>query len=107
VSRRPPLVALVVLLLLLGLAALLAVPWEPLPGADLQGEPLRDFTAAQLAREVAFHDAIRPWSYASLLLGLAVAAVLGLTGSAPGSSAPWRGRSAVGGSGRCCSARWR
>jgi STE24 endopeptidase len=80
VSRRAPLVALAVLLLLLGVATALAVPWSPLPGADLQGEPLRDFTADQLAREVAFHDAVRPSSYASLFLGLAVAVALGLTG---------------------------
>ena len=77
--RTPLLVALVVLLLLLGLALAVAVPWTPLPGADLQGDPLRDFTPEQLAREVAFHDAVRPSSYASLVLGLVVAAALGLT----------------------------
>ena len=79
-SRRAPVVAsLVVLLLLLGAALALAVPWTPLPGADLQGDPLRDFTADQVAREVAFHDAIRPWSYGGLALGLGTAAALGLT----------------------------
>jgi STE24 endopeptidase len=80
VSRRlPPLLSLVVLLLLLGVALAVTVPWTPLPGADLQGEPLRDFNADQVAREVAFHDAVRPTSYASLALALLVAVGLGLT----------------------------
>lgn len=79
-SRRTPiLITLAVLLLALGVALAVVVPWTPLPGADLQGAPRRDFTSGQLAREVAFHDAIRPWSYASLVLGLAVAIGLGLT----------------------------
>ena len=79
-SRRTPvLITLAVLLLALGVALALAVPWTTLAGADLAGDPLRDFTSGQLAREVAFHDAVRPWSYASLVLGLAVAIGLGLT----------------------------
>ena len=63
----------------LAVALALVVPWSPLPGADLEGEPLRDFTRAELAREVAFHRAVRPWSYGSLLLGLLVAVGLALT----------------------------
>ena len=63
----------------LAVALALVVPWSPLPGADLEGEPLRDFSRAELAREVAFHRAVRPWSYGSLLLGLLVAVGLGLT----------------------------
>lgn len=79
-SRRTPVVlSLAVLLVVLGVALALTVPWTPLPGADLQGDPLRDFTPEQVAREVAFHDEIRPWGYASLALGLVVALVLGLT----------------------------
>lgn len=79
-SRRAPVaVTLLALVLLLGLALAVTVPWEPLPGAELSGDPARDFTADQQAREVAFHAAIRPWSYASLVIGLAVAAALGLT----------------------------
>ncbi len=77
--RTPVLIWLVVLLAALGVAVALAVPWTPLPGADLQGDPLRDFSREQLAREVAFHDAVRPWSYASLVLGLVLAGALGLT----------------------------
>jgi STE24 endopeptidase len=79
VSRPAPLVALAVLLVALAVALALAVPWTPLPGADLQPDAERDFTAAQIAREVAFHDALRPTSYASLVLGLVVVSVLGLT----------------------------
>lgn len=78
-SRRAPLACLLVLLLLLGAALAVVVPWTPLPGADLEGDPLRDFTQQQVAREVAFHHAIRPSSYGSLVLGLVVAAALGLT----------------------------
>jgi STE24 endopeptidase len=76
VSRRGPAVAFAVLALALGVAALLLLP-EAVPTGPV--EPDRDFTAAQRAREEAFHAAARPWAYASLLLGLAVAAVLGLT----------------------------
>ena len=64
------------------LVALLALttPWRPLDGgADLTPDPARDFTAEQIAKEDAFHDAVRPPAYASLALGLAVAALLGLT----------------------------
>lgn len=71
--------ALAVLLLALGVALALAVPWDPLPGASLAGDPARDFTPAQMAREVAFHSSIRPWSYAALVVGLVVAVALGLT----------------------------
>ena len=99
--RRPPvLVTLAVLLLALGIAAAVVVPWDPLPGADLRGTPLSDFTAAQLAREVAFHEAVRPWSYAALVTGLVVAVALGLTragsrlvGALPGG---WIGRVVLG-----------
>jgi STE24 endopeptidase len=79
VSRRAAAVsALVLVAVLLAVAAVL-VPWTPLPGASGHVDVLRDFTPAQLAREDAFHAALRPWSYASLALGLVVAAVLGLT----------------------------
>lgn len=78
-SRRAPLTALVLLLVALAVALAVAVPWTPLPGADLRPDAARDFTAAQIAREVAFHDALRPTSYASLVLGLVVVSVLGLT----------------------------
>lgn len=61
------------------LVGLLTVPLTVLPGADLAVDPLRDFTAQQLAREDAFRDQLRPPAYLSLLVGLLVAALLGLT----------------------------
>ncbi len=78
-SRRAPLVLLALLLVGLAVALAVAVPWTPLPGADLRPDASLDFTAEQIAREVAFHDALRPTSYASLVLGLVVVSVLGLT----------------------------
>ena len=78
-TRRAPALTLLVLLLVLGVALAVAVPWVPLPGADLSGDPSRDFTPEQLAREVAFHRERRPWSYAALALGLVVSVGLGLT----------------------------
>ena len=78
-TRRGPLVVLALLLVALAVASAVVVPWSPLPGADLRPDAERDFTAAQIAREVAFHDALRPTSYASLVLGLVVASALGLT----------------------------
>ncbi len=67
--------------LLLGVVVLgaLVLPWHPLPGAGGRVDVLRDFTREQLAREDAFHAALRPWAYASLAVGLAFTAFLGLT----------------------------
>ena len=95
-SRRAPAAALVLLLAALGVALALTVPWTALPGADLQPDAARDFSPAEIAREVAFHDALRPWSYASLVLGLAVAAWLGLT-RAGGRLVTWAARPFGGG----------
>lgn len=83
-SRLPAVVTLALLLLALGVALALVVPWTPLPGADLAADPARDFTAAEIAREVAFHKQVRPPAYASLGVGLVVALALGLT--------PWGAR---------------
>ncbi len=101
--RLPALVAF----LLLGAAVLVLIlvttPWHPL-GAHaprIAPDPLRDFTPADIAREVAFHRAVRPPAYAALALGLVAAAVLGLTrlgarvvDVVPG---PWAVRAALGG----------
>jgi STE24 endopeptidase len=67
--------------LLLGFAVALAVtvPWTPLPGAAPTVQVSRDFTPAEIAREVAYHREVRPPAYAGLLLGLAVAGLLALT----------------------------
>ena len=81
VPRLPALVAFVALGLLLVVLLALTTPWNPL-GANapkVPTDPARDFTAAQLAKENAYHNALRPWSLTSLALGLVVAAVLGLT----------------------------
>lgn len=78
-SRRAAALVLAGLLAALGVALALTVPWTVLPGADPVVDVGRDFTTGQVAREVAFHDAVRPPAYASLVLGLVVSAVLGLT----------------------------
>ncbi|HWH30518.1 MAG TPA: M48 family metalloprotease [Mycobacteriales bacterium] len=78
-SRVPAAVTLVLLLVALGVALAVVVPWTPLPGADLQPDAARDFTAAERAREEAYSSSVRPPAYSSLGLGLLVAAVLGFT----------------------------
>jgi len=58
------------------------VPWRTLPatpGSLVPADPARDFSAAQLLREDAFHAAVRPPAYASLLVALLAALLLGLT----------------------------
>jgi STE24 endopeptidase len=79
VSRPAVAATLVVLLGAFGVAVALVIPWSVLPGAHPQVDVARDFSTAEVAREVAYHSAIRPPAYASLLLGLVVAGVLGLT----------------------------
>jgi len=72
-------------LLLLGFAALVIfmTPWHPLPGhvpgGAAQPDAAADFTPAQIARETAYHDQIRPWGLGDLFAGLAAAALLGFT----------------------------
>jgi STE24 endopeptidase len=79
VKRSAPAVALVVLLAALAVALAVTVPWTTLPGGVPDAAATRDFSAEQIAREVAFHDQVRPWSYGALVLGLVVAGLLGLT----------------------------
>jgi STE24 endopeptidase len=79
VSRLPAAVALLLLLAALAVALAVVVPWTPLPGADVVPDAARDFSRAEVAREVAYNSAVRPPAYAALGLSLAVAAVLGLT----------------------------
>lgn len=77
--------AAVGLLLLVAFVVVVVVttPWHPLPGAVPGGhvspDAARDFTAAQIARESAYHSAVRPWSLSSLIPWLVVAIVLGFT----------------------------
>jgi STE24 endopeptidase len=57
-------------------------PWTTLPlhgVAGVRPDPSRDFTTGQLARENAYHAAVRPPAYLSFALGIVVAIVLGLT----------------------------
>ncbi|MEV4534839.1 M48 family metallopeptidase [Asanoa sp. NPDC049518] len=69
-----------VLAVALAVVVLVLVPWHrpPAPRAD-QVAALRSLPADQVAAGKAFHSALRPAGYASLLVGLAVALVLGLT----------------------------
>ena len=78
-NRAHVAITLAVLLIGLGAVLWLTVPWTVLPGAHPHVDVARDFTSAEVAREVAFHNAVRPPSYAGLVLGLVVAGVLGLT----------------------------
>jgi STE24 endopeptidase len=79
VNRLAVVVTLVVLLAGLGIALALTVPWTVLPGASPHVDVARDFTRAEISREVAYHSAVRPPAYAGLIVGLLVAGVLGLT----------------------------
>lgn len=76
--RAPTVALLACLAAALGIV-LLTVPFTVLPGAHPHVDVARDFTTAQLAREQAFHAALRPWAYTSLAVSLVVAGALGLT----------------------------
>lgn len=62
------------------IAAALLVPWSrpPAPRAD-QLAALGDLPPEQVSRGQAFHAALRPGAYGAMLVGLAVALLLGLT----------------------------
>lgn len=81
-SRTALLVTTAALAVLLAVALAVLVPWRPLPLHGLSPtpvDPATDFTPAQVAREEAFHAAVRVPAYTSYVLGLVIAAVLGLT----------------------------
>jgi Zn-dependent protease with chaperone function len=80
-SRPVLLVTLGVLVVALLVALAVGTPWHPLPlrGDGVPVDPARDFTAAEMAREDAFHAAVRPPAYLSLALSLVIALVLGLS----------------------------
>jgi STE24 endopeptidase len=66
-----------------GAAVLLIAVTEPSAGLMAlhpHVDVARDFTGAELARENAFHSALRPWAYASLVVSLVLAGFLGLSG---------------------------
>jgi STE24 endopeptidase len=81
-SRTALVTTFTVLAVALVVIVVLATPWRTLPlhgVTAVRADPNRDFTAAALARENAYHAAVRPPAYLSLGLGLVVALVLGLT----------------------------
>ncbi len=81
-ARRTALATAVVLLAAFAVVVVVGTPWEVLPQPPGGGTAI-DLTAGlpteQVARAESFAAAIRPASLASLLLGLAVSAVLGAT----------------------------
>jgi STE24 endopeptidase len=81
-TRRLALAVAVVLGLALAVVVALVTPWDLLPtpaGGRTPVDPSAAFTPAQIARAEDFAAALRPASLASLVLGLAVSAVFGLT----------------------------
>lgn len=85
-GARPAARVALVVAAALGIAALVVVavrtPWAVLPeppGGYTQPDPAAGLSAVQLDRAEAFAAALRPASLLSLLLGLAVSALLGLT----------------------------
>ncbi|MFC5754842.1 M48 family metallopeptidase [Actinomadura rugatobispora] len=82
-SRRAAAVAAVVLFAAVGAVLAFTTPWNPMPGHVPGGaapvDPARDFSAAEIARSRAFDAALAPRAYTSLVTGLALVLVLGLT----------------------------
>ena len=98
-GRRAALLTAAVLLAAFAAVVAVATPWDVLPeppGGATPVDPTAGLPAEQVDRAQAFAAAIRPASLASLLLGLAVSAVLGLTRLGArlvqGLPAPRRGR---------------
>jgi STE24 endopeptidase len=81
-TRRAAVVG-VLLLAAFVVVVVVTTPWHPLPGrvpgGSVPPDAARDFTAAQIARESAFHSSVLPWSLTALALGLVVAVVLGFS----------------------------
>lgn len=60
--------------------AVLAVPWDPVPGGALQpADPSQYFTAAEISRGDDFARWARVWSWSSLAVSLLVLGALGFT----------------------------
>jgi len=81
-GRRAALLSAAVLLAAFAVVVAVATPWDVLPqppGGATPIDPTAGLPAEQVDRAQAFAAAIRPASLASLLLGLAVSALLGLT----------------------------
>ncbi|WP_116452464.1 M48 family metallopeptidase [Blastococcus litoris] len=81
-ARRAALITAVVLGVALVVVIAVATPWSPLPeppGGRTPLDPTAGLSATELGRAEAFAASLRPASVASLLLGLVVSALLGLT----------------------------
>jgi STE24 endopeptidase len=82
-SRTGAAVTLCLLLAVFVTLIITTTPWHPLPGhvpgGAVKPDAARDFSAAEIARETAFHDEIRPWGISWLVLSLVLAAALGFT----------------------------
>jgi STE24 endopeptidase len=76
-------VGLVVLGLTLLVAAVLTTPWRPLagpvPGGPVPPRVAGDFSAEEVARAKAYRSLVRPVAWTSLVLGLVLTLLLGLT----------------------------
>jgi STE24 endopeptidase len=79
--RHPAAIVLLVLLGVLIAATAILVPWgdPPLPSANAQARAVASLPGDAVARGKEFAAATRPGSYISLLIGLVVALLLGLT----------------------------
>ncbi len=77
---KAPVVALGACVATVVVIVLLTTPFPVLDGAHPQVDVLRDFSVAELAKEDAYHGAIRPPAYLGLVVSLIVAAALALTG---------------------------
>jgi Zn-dependent protease with chaperone function len=81
-ARRWALIVAVILGVSLVAVIVATTPWRtlgPVPGGPVAVDPARDFTAAEIAREDAYHSAVRPPAYAALAVSFALALLLGLT----------------------------
>jgi STE24 endopeptidase len=80
--RRPALIGAAVLAVLLVTLVVVATPWQVLPsplGGRVPIDVSRDFTAAEHARENAYHRGLWPAYLASMAAALLAAVVLGFT----------------------------
>ena len=81
-ARRLALLVALVLGAAVAVVIVVATPWHLLPtppGGRTPVDPAAVFTPEQIARATSFASALRPASLASLLLGLLVSALFGLT----------------------------
>src|SRR5947209_635798 len=84
----------VLLLVAFVVLVILTTPWHPLPGpvpgGHVHPNAGRDFTPAEIARESAYHSALRPWGLTSLGVWLVLSVVLGFTPRGAASLRPER-----------------